>query len=407
MDQVSPAPAPLLVAAARADEAAIRKLLKAGEPVDGGAGEGMTPLWRVCASQAPPERRIACAKLLLEAGASPRQAGEGGTTALHQAAWRGPLALLELLIQHGALIWQPDQRGKIAIDYARAGPAADRKQMVELLDRPVIRNPRFRAAVSAIQAGDLRSLNRVLDLHPELLSERAIEPDCYPHDYFRDPKLLWFIANNPTLMRTVPANITDIAKALIKRGVEQSDLDYTLELVMSNGDTNNKRQPALIEALADAGAQATPQAILVALAHGGCEPVQVLLARGLALTAPIAAGLGRDAELAPLLTDASPEDRQAAFGLAVINGRVAAARMCLEAGADANQFLPVHRHSTALHQAAANDDVEMLKLLVAHGARTDALDTLWSGTPLGWAVHTRKAKAEAYLRSLESPASTS
>src|SRR5262245_21007053 len=192
MDQVSPAP--LLVAAARADEAAIRKLLKAGEPVDGAGAEGMTPLWRICASQASAERRIACAELLLEAGASPRQAGEGGTTALHQAAWRGPLALVELLIRHGALIWQPDQRGKIALDYARAGPAADRKQMVELLDRPVIRDSRFRAAVSAIQAGDLRSLKRVLDLHPELLTQSAVEPDCYPRDYFRDPRLFWFVA---------------------------------------------------------------------------------------------------------------------------------------------------------------------------------------------------------------------
>ena len=32
--------------------------------------------------------------------------------------------------------------------------------------------------------------------------------------------------------------------------------------------------------------------------------------------------------------------------------------------------------------------------------RTDTRDTLWNGTPLGWAVHGRKAKAEAYLRSL-------
>ena len=272
---------------------------------------------------------------------------------------------------------------------------------------PVIRDSRFRAAVSAIQAGDLRSLKRVLDLHPELLTQSAVEPDCYPRDYFRDPRLFWFVANNPMLVRTIPANIVDVAKALIARGVEQSDLDYTLELVMSNGDTNAKRQAALIELLADAGAKATPQAILVALAHGAHEPVQVLLARGLPVTAPIAAGLGRDAELAPLLPEASPEDRQAAFGIAVINGQVAAARTCLEAGADANQLLPVHRHSTALHQAAANDDVEMLKLLVEHGARTDTHDTLWNGTPLGWAVHTRKAKAEAYLRSLEPPANAS
>jgi ankyrin repeat protein len=53
-----------------------------------------------------------------------------------------------------------------------------------------------------------------------------------------------------------------------------------------------------------------------------------------------------------------------------------------------------------LHQAAINDDVELMKLLVARGARLDARDTLWDGTPLGWAVHGKKAKAEAYLRSL-------
>jgi ankyrin repeat protein len=406
MDQASPAP--LMAAAARADEAAIRTLLAGGEPVDGGSGgEAGTPLWRVCASQAPAERRIACARLLLEAGASPRETGEGGTTALHQAAWRGPLALLELLIRHGALVWQPDERGKTALDYARAGRAEDRAQIVELLDRPVIRNPRFATAVSAIQTGDLASLNRLLDLHPELLSERAIEPDCYPRDYFRDPKLFWFIANNPTLMRTMPANIVDIAKTMIARGVEQADLDYTLELVMSNGDSNTRRQAALIEALVDAGATATPQSILVTLAHGGFGPVQILLNRSMALTAPIAAALGRDAELASLLAEASPEDRQAAFGIAVINARLAAARLCLEAGADPNQFLPVHRHSTALHQAAINDDVEMLTLLIAHGARADTRDTLWNGTPLGWAVHGRKAKAEAYLRSLEQSAGAS
>ena len=60
----------------------------------------------------------------------------------------------------------------------------------------------------------------------------------------------------------------------------------------------------------------------------------------------------------------------------------------------------MHRHSTPLHQAAANDDVEMLELLIAHGANPAIRDTLWRGTPLDWAVHTKKAKAEAYLRAL-------
>ena len=60
----------------------------------------------------------------------------------------------------------------------------------------------------------------------------------------------------------------------------------------------------------------------------------------------------------------------------------------------------VHKHSTPLHQAAIDDDLPMLELLVARGARLDTRDTLWNGTPLGWAVHNEKRAAEAYLRSL-------
>jgi ankyrin repeat protein len=85
----------------------------------------------------------------------------------------------------------------------------------------------------------------------------------------------------------------------------------------------------------------------------------------------------------------------------VINRRLEAARLCLHAGADPNQFLPVHRHSTPLHQAAVNDDVAMLTLLVERGAHLDTLDTLWRSTPLGWAVHNKRSGAEAYLRSLQ------
>ena len=64
-----------------------------------------------------------------------------------------------------------------------------------------------------------------------------------------------------------------------------------------------------------------------------------------------------------------------------------AARLCLDAGADVNALLPVHKHSTPLHQAAINEDLPMLELLVARGARLDTRDTLWNATPLDWAVH--------------------
>jgi peptide-methionine (S)-S-oxide reductase len=58
-----------------------------------------------------------------------------------------------------------------------------------------------------------------------------------------------------------------------------------------------------------------------------------------------------------------------------------------------------------LHQAALRNDVESMKLLVAHGARLDERDTLWDGTPLGWAVHNKSRQAEAYLRSLQEESS--
>ncbi|HEY4922632.1 MAG TPA: hypothetical protein VII40_21210, partial [Xanthobacteraceae bacterium] len=152
--------------------------------------------------------------------------------------------------------------------------------------------------------------------------------------------------------------------------------------------------------LLDAGATATPRVVLVALAHGCLAPVRTLLERGHAMTAPIAAALGRDEDLARLLAHARAPERQEAFALAVINRRVAAARLGLDAGADVNAFLPVHKHSTPLHQAAVNDDVAMLELLVARGASLATRDTLWNGTPLGWAEHTRKRAAERFLRAL-------
>ena len=393
-------PSPLSAAAARADEAVVRDLLARGEIANGRNDEVNTPLWYACVSDAPAEQRIAVARMLLEAGASPREACEAGATALHAAARRGPIALVELLIRHGAPGWLADRRGKTALDYARKGSAADRERIVELLDRPVMRDERFRNAVRAIHAGNVAALGRLLDHHPELLRERAIEPDCYPRDYFRDPKLFWFIASNPTLVRKMPANIADVARAMIARGVEQADLDSTLELVMSSSDVRKQGlQAGLVAVLLDAGAIVTPQAIRVALAHYETEPILALLDRGMTMTAPIAAALGRNDALQSLLGDASSDDRQEALGMAVINRRLEAARLCLDADADPNHSLPVHRHAMPLHTAALNDDVEMLKLLVARGARLDIRDTLWNGTPLGWAVHNKKANTEAYLRS--------
>ena len=131
--------------------------------------------------------------------------------------------------------------------------------------------------------------------------------------------------------------------------------------------------------------------------------MQALLDGGLPISAPIAAGIGDSIALAQLLPQANDDERHAAFSMAVINGQLDAARLCLAAGASVDRFLLVHKHSLAVHQAAADDDVPMLQLLVEHGARLDIRDTLWNATPLGWAIHTKKPGAEAYLRSVMAP----
>ncbi|MEA3016775.1 MAG: hypothetical protein QOI38_1497, partial [Sphingomonadales bacterium] len=361
---------PLAAAAHDADEAAVRRLLGEGEAVDG-RGEPRTPLWEVCASGAEDARRIAVARLLLEAGADTAAAGPGGT-ALHAAAARGPLAMVELLIRHGALEWQPDRRGRTPLAAAKRGSAADRQEIAALLDRPVIRDPSFRAAVEAIRRGDAEALGALLDAEPRLLRERIEEPDCYRaarrHQYFLDPRLFWFVADNPAWMKRMPANIVEVAEAMIGRGVEKADLDYALELVMTSSSAREEgRQLPLMRALLAAGGAPSAGSIEMALAHGELEPVRALVKLGWPTTAPIAAAFGETGRLRERLGSASTEERQSALAMAVINAKPEAVAAALGSGADPDAFKPVHSHSTPLHHAVLNEDLASMELLVDHG----------------------------------------
>jgi peptide-methionine (S)-S-oxide reductase len=315
---------------------------------------------------------------------------------LFAAVRAGDLALVELAIRRGAIEWLPDREGRSPLEVARDGNGPDRDAIVELLDRPVIRDPLFRAAVDAIHAGDVAELERLVDAEPRLLHERIREPDCYRESgreqYFLDPLLLWFVANNPILVETMPANIVDVTRALLARGAD--GIDGALGLVMTSEPARVQgHQRPLIRALLAAGATATPEAIDSALAH---RELDAVIALGHPLTASIAAATGDEDALRELLATASPDERQRAFALAVINGRTSTARAALDAGADVNA-LSVHAHSTALHQAALTDDVELLALLVERGARPDVRDTLWDGTPLDWARHEDRPRAAVYL----------
>jgi ankyrin repeat protein len=338
---------------------------------------------------------------LLAEGANPRLS-DGRETPLHAAARRGSPAIVEALLLAGALEWQPDAAGRIALDIARRGRARERRAIIALLDRSAIADPSFRAAVDALHAGDVEALAQLIDAEPRLLRERILGPEVYRkvdrHDYFRDPKLFWFIANNPTLVERMLPNITAIAQVMIDRGVERADLDYALDLTMSSSTAREQgHQRPLMRVLLAAGADPNPGAIAVAAAYHEADALRALLDAGRPMTAPIAAALGDDVALRKLTAQSSPEDVQTAFALAVINGHVGATRTALAAGADVNAYLPVHAHSTALHQAAIDDNIELIELLLAHGARRDQRDTLWDGTPLDWAIYEGRTAARAAL----------
>lgn len=395
---------PLAAAAARGDADKVRALLARGAAVDGGPEDDQAPLWLACDSDAPAEARLAVAELLIEAGAHQQHGNAEGATALHAAARRGPAALVERLLKAGALFWQGDNEGRVPRQWAEAGAPEDKERILWLLaDGPRIEDAGFRAAVVAIQTGDADALARLLDARPELLTMRAIEPPIHPRGYFSDPKLFWFVANNPTLIPRSPDNLVALTGLMLTRGVAQEDLDYTLGLVATNARMPQDLQLDMVRALYEAGARPDGEGVDGILGHRQTAPVAWLVDHGLPLTARIAAGLGRAKKLPALLARADQVEKDAALGLAVINQEREAVRLCLEAGADPNAFMPCHSHATPLHQAALDGRIDLMELLAAYGARLDTPDKLWRGTPLGWSMHNGQKAAEAWFRARLSP----
>jgi ankyrin repeat protein len=131
------------------------------------------------------------------------------------------------------------------------------------------------------------------------------------------------------------------------------------------------------------------------------DTAETLVRRGAQVkTLSAAAGLGRTADAVRLLSTAGAEDRHRALALAAQLGHVEIVRLLLDAGEDPNRYNPEgsHSHSTPMHQAAVGGHLDVVRLLVERGARTDIRDTIWQGTPLGWAEHGGCSEVAAYLK---------
>ena len=275
---------------------------------------------------------------------------------------------------------------------------------------------RFEAAVEAVITGDTQALERLLEEDPELV--RARSTIVTHHDPpVHGATLLHYIAANGVegFRQRTPPNAVEIARLLLEAGAEPDALadmyggrSTTMSmLVSSTPPAEAGVQVALVELLVDHGAAVEPRGagewtspLTTALAFGFRDAAEALVRRGASVsTLAAAAGLGRLADARRMLATASAEDRHRALALAAQHGQVEIVRLLLDAGEDPDRYnlKGNHAHSTPLHQAALAGHEAVVRLFVERGARLDIRDTLWEGTPLGWAVYGKRPEIASFL----------
>jgi peptide-methionine (S)-S-oxide reductase len=260
----------------------------------------------------------------------------------------------------------------------------------------------FRHAVSAIDTGDLDTLERLVTANPALVRERLTSPGAWLRDtvgsaldgFFQRPFLLWFVAEDPVRTGKLPPNIAAVAHAIIaagrREGVStlQEQLDYALTLVSWSWIARQSGvQLDLIDVLVDAGAVAdgNPNNALV---NGNLAAAEHLVIRGAKLTLATALCLGRWDDVDRLVTTASEQQKQFSFVLSALNGKADALRRMIRAGIDVNApSADLYSHGTPLHHAVSSGFLEAVEALVEAGAELGSKDSAWGGTPLGWAEH--------------------
>ena len=293
-------------------------------------------------------------------------------------------------------------------------------QMV-LRDSPVFE---FESAVEAVVSGDLAALEDALRRDPALVRARSSRVCCFDPPVHHATLLHYVAANGVEAYRQkTPPNAVAIARALLEAGAEPDALAdmYGAEcttmsmLVSSSHPAKVGLQVPLVELLLDFGAAIEGRGtrkwggpLVTALTFGMSGAAKALARRGARIYLPAAAGLGLVDDAARLLPSADAEARHRALSLAAQHGHAEIVRLLLDAGEDPNRYNHEgnHAHTTPLHQAVLVGDTAVVRLLVERGARLDIRDTIWQGTPLGWAHHgggKRQAEMVECLRSLGAP----
>jgi hypothetical protein len=259
-----------------------------------------------------------------------------------------------------------------------------------------ITDPLFRSAVEAIDKGNIARLGHLIEEHPYLVTERLSYPEG---GYFRDPYLLWFIADNPIRNGRLAKNIVEVTALLIERVKSlaadnwQEQLDYALGLV-TTGRTPRESgvQLKLMDLLINAGAH--PGNALGALANGNEEAARHLLKHGAKLDLATAVVLAMTDDVDHLLPHSTRDEQLVAITAAAFYGNAEAVKLLLDNGVDPNGYPDAsggfHSHGTPLHQAVSSGSLECVRLLTEAGASLKARDKIYDGTPLDWAEYMQR-----------------
>ena len=341
-----------------------RKLLHrdAGQATLAGGPFGWAPLLYLTYSRVPISTRghsaVGVARLLLEHGANPNAGylweglvppftaltgalGGGGTMPKHPEE----IALARLLLEAGA-----DPNDGQALYNRGWGPDPE-DDWLELL---------FEFGLGTGDGGPWR----------RLLGERQESPPAVVEDL---------------LMAAAAHGLTDRVRRLLTRGVDPNGRGSRHPIYKGRTPVQEAALSGrmdVVSLLVDAGASwehdAVDELVAAAMAGDG-DAVRRLL--------------GAD----PGLRDRAIERHPDLLVRAAEQNSYRAVALLIELGFDVNA-----RHRTApLHEAAMRGEIQIITLLLEHGADPNVRDTGYKATPAGWAEHHGQAEAHHYLAALE------
>jgi hypothetical protein len=256
----------------------------------------------------------------------------------------------------------------------------------------------FEAATVAVVSGDTGKLRRLLHAHPRLARARSTRE--------HGATLLHYVSANGVegYRQLSPGNSGEIAEMLIVAG---ADVDATTDVyhgkctalglvATSSPPFAAGVQREVIDVLLKHGARMDLRGsvghdgLLVqgCLANGQSQAAEYLASRGAPLDLESAAGLGRVDDVKRFVARASRKEVIAAFSLACAYGRAPVIDALLAQGlVNVDTELKSHGDGhTGLHVAAFHGQLEVVEVLLQHGAHIHAIDKTWKTPPLQWAL---------------------